>query len=246
MKVINTTHRNDNLNQPKDIQEILRKLNSGKQLTDSEMALLRVFDLNTYALALKTDENCADAATVASVNPTCDSFEFIEFDNDSLGAEKGSSDTAAMFDIFESDTAHLKTMLENLCEQLDASKDNDKMLAEFKRQFLTGLLTRVEIMQGDVYSSRSWSQLMGVYGVTKPVSLNENADLATIEKAIKDLTAAFNSLRKAEEDDTKLRERLPLVIKTGGTAHEQAGMVVFAETVAQLAIQVPVSIDVRV
>lgn len=138
------------------------------------------------------------------------------------------------FDMYEESLEGYNRTLEDLRRQLlQANENNDKMTTEFKRQFLTGLLTRVEVMQSNMYSSRSWELLMKVYGITKPISLDDDANVADIEKAIRDLSGALNSLRKAEMDDTKHREGLPLTIKPGGTAYEQAAMSVAAGAVAK-------------
>ncbi|MCL2086790.1 MAG: hypothetical protein FWH05_04250 [Oscillospiraceae bacterium] len=102
------------------------------------------------------------------------------------------------------------------------NENSDKLTAEMKKVTLNGLLKRVEMMQSNMYSGRSWKQLMKIYGITKAVSLNDEATAEELEKAIRDLTAAITALKKSQPDDKKHREMLPLTIKPGGTAREQS------------------------
>ena len=74
---------------------------------------------------------------------------------------------------------------------------------------------------------------MKIYGISKPVYLDDDADLADIEKAIKDINGALAALKKAEADDTQQRKMLPAVIKMGGTAYEQAVVSASAKTASQ-------------
>ena len=134
----------------------------------------------------------------------------------------------------ENKTENFNKTHDNLCDRFSATNENtDKETAEMKRVTLNGLLKRVEMMQGTMYSSRSWEQLMKMYGITKPVSLDDEAAVEDLEKAIRDLTGAITALKNAEHEDTKQRELLPLTIEPGGTAYEQAKMSADFKAVAQ-------------
>ena len=172
------------------------------------------------------NQHCTEIATLCDVPQM----------NDFIDIEKNATDSTAKLDRYEDDGDNYKRMLEDMKRQIDASKENAKKeAAAMKKKVLGGLIGRVEIMQGHLYSSRSWSNLMKIYGSAKSVHMSENADLADIEKAIRDLSGGLSTLREAELDDTQQRERLPLVIKPGGTVYEQAGMAVAAGNVAQSA-----------
>ncbi|MCL2050219.1 MAG: hypothetical protein FWG91_00605 [Lachnospiraceae bacterium] len=130
-----------------------------------------------------------------------------------------------------SEIDRFKEFIENM--KANESSDNDVMA--IKKQALCGLLKRVEMTQGTYYSSSSWKRLMATYGKTKPISLNDEASVPEIEKAISELNAALSALKKAEKDDDKQRDALPLVMEAGGTAYEQATLAVQAAALPQIA-----------
>jgi len=137
-------------------------------------------------------------------------------------------------DISKITAESLDKMREDLRAQMSASNENAKQSeAAMKKITLGGLLKRVEMMQGRMYSSRSWEALMKIYGVSKPIYLDDDADIADIEKAIRDLNNALGALKKAEAEDTGQRKMLPAVIKPGGTAYGQAAISASTKTAAQ-------------
>ena len=153
---------------------------------------------------------------------------------ESIETAKDTANTAISFDISKNTVGMYDKMLEDLRTQrseLDEKTKND--VAAAKKQILGGLLGRVEMMQGSMYSSKSWANLMKTYGISKAVSLDDDADIVDLEKAIKDIVGAINALRKAETEDTKQREMLPLVMKMGGTASEQAAITAAVKSVTK-------------
>ncbi|MCL2702017.1 MAG: hypothetical protein FWE91_00195 [Defluviitaleaceae bacterium] len=82
-----------------------------------------------------------------------------------------------------------------------------------KQQNLGGLLKRVEMMNGMMYSGASWNALMKAYGKAKPLSMNESRSVKDLNKAISELTAALAALEAAEKEaDGEFREGLPVIL----------------------------------
>jgi hypothetical protein len=100
-----------------------------------------------------------------------------------------------------------------------ASESNsDSISSEASQQALGGLLKRVEMMQGDLYTGRSWSRLMKTYSSAKAVSLKEPPDEQDLRRALRALMCDFMALQQAEKDDNSFREKLPLVLKETPTS----------------------------
>jgi hypothetical protein len=147
---------------------------------------------------------------------------------------KSGINTAINFDISKNINGSYNKMLEDLrAQRSELNEKTKKDVAAAKKQVLGGLLKRVEMMQGNMYSSRSWTNLMKTYGKSKSISLDENADAADLEKAIRAISGALGALQKAKPEDSKQREMLPLVMKIGGTASEQAAVSAAAKAVTQ-------------
>ncbi|MCL2717455.1 MAG: hypothetical protein FWE14_01555 [Lachnospiraceae bacterium] len=96
-----------------------------------------------------------------------------------------------------------------------SSKNNSSnaIIVEAKKQTLGGLLKRVEMMQSNLYTGRSWSRLMKTYGNSQAVFLKESAEERDVDRALRSLTRDLMALRQAENDEDPHREKLPVVLK---------------------------------
>jgi hypothetical protein len=81
-----------------------------------------------------------------------------------------------------------------------------------KKQTLNGLIKRVEMMQSNMYSSKSWNKLMKVYAKAKSVEISETTDMRALRRATSELMSALSALEQAEKDDNDMREMLPVVL----------------------------------
>jgi hypothetical protein len=177
--------------------------------------------------------DAASGMSVSDVSEVQDSAAAMSKDGH-IKTNKSGINKAINFDISKNTDGNHNKMLEDLRAQrseLNEKTKND--VAAAKKQVLGGLLKRVEMMQGNMYSSRSWTNLIKTYGKSKSISLDEDADAADLEKAIRAISGALGALQKAKPEDSKQREMLPLVMKIGGTASEQAAVSAAAGAVAQ-------------
>ena len=97
--------------------------------------------------------------------------------------------------------------------QITKTDSSRNYAAEALKQALGSLLGRIAMLQGELYTARSWSKLMKAYGSSMAVYLKDVPDELDLDRAFRNLMGDFIGLRDAEKDENPIREKLPVVLK---------------------------------
>jgi len=126
----------------------------------------------------------------------------------------------------------------------EESENNENGSLTANKQALGSILKRVEMMQSDLYTGRSWGKLMKTYSSSKAVFLKDSSDEKDINRALRSLMRDFMALQQAETDEDSFREKLPVVLKSDLSSEQVPTVAVANMGGGDIAIDI--SIDIKI
>ena len=120
----------------------------------------------------------------------------------------------------DNNNSFVSNIIKNL-QSTERSSSFNYIATNALKQALAGLMSRIEMLQGDMYTASSWSKLMKTYGGAKGVYMQEPPNEQSLNRTLRNLTCDFTGLKRADPDGSSVREKLPLVLPND-TSNEQA------------------------
>jgi len=163
----------------------------------------------------KNYDSIWDAIIESDKRKAGESVEFDEDGNlvihDSVNSSNMNMPQQANTDTFEKGGNNESNAI-STANSMSETTENVSLMAS--KQALGSILKRVEMMQSDLYTGRSWGRLMKTYSSSKAVFLRESPDEKDINRALRSLMRDFMALQQAEIEEDPFRDKLPVVLKS--------------------------------